>query len=58
MEILRDDKGNLTTAALLSESEFDALMSEFIQKQEKIAARKAKKIADGFAKAFKAAFED
>ena len=41
MEALRDENGNMTTAVMLSESEFDAMLRESIQKQANIAARKA-----------------
>ena len=43
MEMLRDDKGNLTTAALLSESEFDALLRMANRKQAMRAQRTIKR---------------
>ena len=53
MEALRDENGNMTTAVMLSESEFNALLSESIQKQADIAALKAKKAVDQWERAWK-----
>ena len=39
MEMLKDDKGNMTTAALLTASEFDALLRLASRKQAEKAQR-------------------